>query len=616
MHRCLLPLSVLVFSICAYPATRTWDGGGADANWQTAANWSTDVAPAAGDDLVFPATAAQLTNNNNYFFLTSFNSITVDGGAYTFGGSPIRLVNGLTVNGGTTTINLAVTSGGSQAFTTATGATATVAVLSIGNFALSINGGGSLGIGLISGSGTINKNGLGAALIASGTGFSSQMNVQDGVLVNDAATSNSYVLIHTSTVNPDPNQPSGFGGTGSVGTVDDLVGAISSGTLTSPTGILNISGILHIYVAGTYVCKISGNTPGANGHDQLNVTGTVMLDGSRLILLPLNNFRPAIGDRLVIIKNDGIDPIQGTFQNLPEGARFAGPLNMSFQITYHGGDGNDVAVTRVGRAPFDIDGDGKTDTAVFRAPVGIWYELLSSDNHFASVNFGGPSDTVVPADFDGDNKIDLTVFRPAVGTWYSIRSSDTTFTATQFGSPGDIPVPNDFDGDGRADFTVFRPSTGVWYQLRSLGNRFYATQFGQNGDLPQVGDFDGDGIGDIAVYRAGIWYELLSSTGGFSATQFGIATDKPVPGDYDGDGKTDLAVYRDGIWYELGSSVGFQALSFGIPSDVPVAGDYDGDGKTDPAVYRNGIWYLQRSTSGFGAVAFGIAGDVPLPSAY
>ncbi len=48
------------------PATATWDGGGADALWTTAANWVGDLAPQAGDDLVFPAGAARLTSVNDY----------------------------------------------------------------------------------------------------------------------------------------------------------------------------------------------------------------------------------------------------------------------------------------------------------------------------------------------------------------------------------------------------------------------------------------------------------------------------------------------------------------------------------------------------------------------
>ena len=40
-----LTVGLLAFSIPAYAATRTWDGGGGDNNWSTAANWSSDTVP-------------------------------------------------------------------------------------------------------------------------------------------------------------------------------------------------------------------------------------------------------------------------------------------------------------------------------------------------------------------------------------------------------------------------------------------------------------------------------------------------------------------------------------------------------------------------------------------
>src|SRR6266513_4730491 len=108
--RYLLPACLLLFlSFSCVAATKTWTGSGADANWQTAANWMNNSPPAAGDDLVFAVAGAQQSNNNNFFLLTSFHSITVEGGTYTFGGNLIRLTGGLTVGGGAQTFNFAIT---------------------------------------------------------------------------------------------------------------------------------------------------------------------------------------------------------------------------------------------------------------------------------------------------------------------------------------------------------------------------------------------------------------------------------------------------------------------------------------------------------------------------
>ena len=70
-------------------ATFTWDGGGGNANWATSANWVGDIAPPAGSDLVFPSSAANLTNTNNFASGTNFNSILLTGGGYFVDGNAI-----------------------------------------------------------------------------------------------------------------------------------------------------------------------------------------------------------------------------------------------------------------------------------------------------------------------------------------------------------------------------------------------------------------------------------------------------------------------------------------------------------------------------------------------
>lgn len=349
MRNYLFAFLLLFVCVNTFAATKTWDGGGADANWNTAANWSDDVAPIAGDDLVFPSAAAQQSNNNNFFFLTSFRSITVEGGTYTFGGNPIRLTNGMTINSGTQTFNLAITLNGAQTFLAETGATATLVILSVGSSALTIDGAGIVGIGLISGSGLITKNGPGAGAIIAAAGFNGGITLNDGIFIVDASIPNSQVNIQGAIPTGTPSV-SGFGGTGTVGATTIKSGVISAGTLSSPTGVLNISGNINFTPNAAYACKIGGTSPGANGHDQLNIVGTVILDNAVLAPIPWNGYIPAAGDTFLILNNDGADAINGTFLNLPEGTIF-GALDTQFQITYLGGDGNDVSIQRINTAP-------------------------------------------------------------------------------------------------------------------------------------------------------------------------------------------------------------------------------------------------------------------------
>lgn len=64
----------------AFAATATWDGGGSDSNFSTAANWVGDTVPTDGDSLVFPAvTSAAISTTND--LLTSVSSIVVQDGS-------------------------------------------------------------------------------------------------------------------------------------------------------------------------------------------------------------------------------------------------------------------------------------------------------------------------------------------------------------------------------------------------------------------------------------------------------------------------------------------------------------------------------------------------------
>ncbi len=625
MNKIFILCFVFLFSVNAFSAVRTWDGGGADANWTTAANWVGDVAPVAGDDLVFPASAARQSNNNNFSGFTSFNSLTIEGGNYTISGNGFRLTSGLTVGGGTQFISTSINPTGAQTFNAAQGSTITIVLLNMSGSALTFDGAGGFGIGVISGPGNLIKNGAGAALLAQSALYSGSITVNNGIFVVDATIPNTPVTVNNPNLTTGTLGFSGFGGTGTVGTVNVVQGAISAGTLTSPTGILN-TGNLTFTANGAYACKIGGTTAGADGHDQLSVTGTVNLNNARLAPIPWNGFRPAIGDSFTILRNDGSDAVNGTFLNAPEGAVFGGALNTAFRITYQGGDGNDIVITRVNRANFDFDGDGKTDISTFRPSNGTWNAVLTSNGANFSTNWGLGSDKLAPADFDGDNKTDLAVFRD--GIWWILNSFNGSVTTVQFGLSGDIPVPNDFDGDGRADIAVWRPADGVWYQLRSLGNQFAAGAFGLNGDKPILGDFDGDGLGDLAVYRPadGVWHLLMSATNSYVAFPFGIASDRPCASDFDGDGKTDPCVFRgtaDGNqpdFYILRSSdLSAAFVSWGLPDDVPTLGDFDGDGKTDIGVFRPASheWFWLRSSDlTVGISNFGQTGDLSIPSAY
>src|SRR5438046_847558 len=92
----LLPALFVLLTLHSHAATKTW-GGGTSTNWNTAANWTNNAVPVAGDDLLFPAGALNRTNNNNTA-VASFRSITFTGNGYVVSGNALLLTgtNGIT----------------------------------------------------------------------------------------------------------------------------------------------------------------------------------------------------------------------------------------------------------------------------------------------------------------------------------------------------------------------------------------------------------------------------------------------------------------------------------------------------------------------------------------
>ena len=275
------------------------------------------------------------------------------------------------------------------------------------------------------------------------------------------------------------------------------------------------------------------------------------------------------------------------------------------------------------RAPYDFDGDNKTDVGIFRSADGSWWYNRSSTNDVRVYTFGTSSDIITPGDYSGDGKADVAVFRPSTGFWYIQRSEDNSFFSFPFGAAGDVPAPADYDSDGKTDAAVYRPSSGTWYVLNSGGSGTGIVNFGTTEDKPVAADYDGDGKADIAIFRPsdGSWWYLQSSNAQFKVYRFGVASDKPVQGDFTGDGRADIAIFRPstGEWFVQRSEDGsFYSVPFGTSGDLPAPGDYDGDGKFDTAVFRpaGGTWYAQRSTAGLMIQQFGSSGDRPIPNSF
>jgi len=321
---------------------------------------------------------------------------------------------------------------------------------------------------------------------------------------------------------------------------------------------------------------------------------------------------PNDGTQTIIVPN--VATTQGRIKVEGENNIFFDMSDVNFSVN---------AVAAAVRAPFDFDGDGKTDVSIFRSMDDTWWYSRSSDLNVFAARFGNSSGQLTPADFTGDSKTDIAVWQPSTGEWFILRSEDSSFFSFPFGALGDIPAPADFDGDGRTDAAVFRPSSGTWFILNSSGSGTSIVNFGSAEDKPVPADFDGDSRSDIAIFRPadGSWWYLQSSNLQFKAYLFGVGTDKPVQGDYTGDGRADIAVFRPetGEWFvQRSEDNSYYSNPFGTLGDIAAPGDYDGDGRFDTAVFRPSTanWFVQLSTAGIMIQRFGLSTDTPVPNAF
>jgi hypothetical protein len=118
-------------------------------------------------------------------------------------------------------------------------------------------------------------------------------------------------------------------------------------------GTLVANSNLRLHVSGNYQQDSTSALDLAlgNGTDfsQVQVAGTVQLAGS-LSLRLVDGFSPTIGQTYTIINNLGSGAVTGAFAGLPEGTIVGGGCH-GFQISYVGGNGNDVTVTYINLTP-------------------------------------------------------------------------------------------------------------------------------------------------------------------------------------------------------------------------------------------------------------------------
>lgn len=110
-------------------------------------------------------------------------------------------------------------------------------------------------------------------------------------------------------------------------------------------GVIDVVGDLTLDGGDALSLTLNGD-----GTTELTVAGAVSLAGTPLHLQLDPDYDANLGDTITLLDNDGGDAITGTFDGLPEGA----PVYVDgqlFSISYVGGTGNDVVLTRINDGP-------------------------------------------------------------------------------------------------------------------------------------------------------------------------------------------------------------------------------------------------------------------------
>jgi fibronectin-binding autotransporter adhesin len=442
-------VTLTVVGFTASGNTRTWDGGSASSSlWNDALNWSGNVSPAVGDNIVFPSGALRAANTNNFSTNLPVNTLTIGSSGYQIRGAPLLLLGGVvgTLSNGFSTVFATLVLGEPQTFEIPGEGGLSLRSVDNGGNELRVTNilGNSTDIASLVGAGGLTKAGPGNLLLTASNGYGGLTVIESGSInigrsnALGTATTGTHVqsggrlIVNTgsSVVHAiaEPLELAGelaigsgtnvwtgpFTLTGSNAIISVPNGSGSRLRLASPIGgpggfhkiregVLELAGTNHTYAGPTIVeegtlratnvtlasaviisnlgtleasgiigpLTVAGTNsprsefiiatltvlgplvalPGAvldidiigsstDLFDRILVNGSVTLGGQLRLGQAVSG---QAGNRLVIIANDGSDPVIGTFAGLPEGAVLVSSNNATaFTISYVGGDGNDV----------------------------------------------------------------------------------------------------------------------------------------------------------------------------------------------------------------------------------------------------------------------------------
>ncbi len=333
----------LVLVTPARAATRVWTNVVGNATWSNATNWSNGV-PVDGDSVV-------LLRHPLGFFVSAVNDLTnltlasirCEAIGYNLGGGTLRLTGEVIMGGPLAGANLNISAPVEIPGPTLNIVSTNSSELSLSGFVtapsgsvVSINGGIRWRASpasdyraetrLQSGFMALLSTRIKGPLIVGGTTNFASLVLQSGNVLGEfppLTILTNGAVFNISTFN-------------SVGPLTVDGGVLRLGN-RSPNGEIAVNGnALLTGGANIVVSAINAFGPGA-----LSVTGTVTLAGCSLSLQDAGIIQPS-----VFVRNDGNDPVIGTFTGRPEGSILTNGV-VRYVLSYVGGDGNDITLTPI-----------------------------------------------------------------------------------------------------------------------------------------------------------------------------------------------------------------------------------------------------------------------------
>lgn len=491
----------------AFAVTRSWTGATSSA-WSEPSNWSPAGVPVAADTLVFPAGVAQTTMTNDLPAGTSVGPMNFRT-SYTLNGNRLLLTGDLTFDQSASpyfTCNTDLTLGAAVRF----GA----AITSNYNGAIDVNG-KTLTIdtyntaltGAVNGSGSIVASGSGVTMSGGGT-FS-------GTISGNVDVSGSM---------PNASIAGSVSGYGTIGTLSTTSQLFLGTRMPCCPADPHSFGTLHTKSASVGGFMYVDLSP-AGSSDQLDVTGTVDIRPGAWLSVSVPTGALSGGQSFTIIANDGTDPVTGTFFQLPEGTEMQVGTG-TVQISYHGGDGNDVVL--------------KTKSVAFtRSWTGAVSSLWSDGGNWSPAGIPATGESLVfPA---GATRTDMTNDLPA-GTVVGALNFRTDYSLS--GNP--LTLMGDLSFDGSVFLNVYADlKLGADLRFHAATTSRFRGAVDVNGHVLNVDtyntSFDGplNGSGTVFVNNSGAEFHGGGSfTGSIIGTAdiVGAMPNADVTGSLSGDG--------------------------------------------------------------------------------